>query len=63
MRQRRQKRQFLKSTSHLLDISPAGRNIFVSRDKQIQNRKARRIKVWMRVVAVLMSVVSLFGAT
>ncbi len=62
MRQRRQKRQFLKSTSHLLDISPAGRNIFVSRDKQIQNRKARRIKVWMRVVAALMSVVSLAAA-
>lgn len=62
MRKKRQKRQFLKSTTHLLDISPAGRNIFVSRDKQIQNHKARRIKIWMRVVAVLVSLVSLAAA-
>ncbi len=59
MRHRRQKRQFLKSTDHLLDISPAGRNIFVSRDKQMQNRKARQIKIWMRIVAVLAALVSL----
>ena len=53
MPRRRKKPVYLKSTSHLLDISPAGRNIFVSRDKQLQNRQARRIKIWMRVVAVL----------
>ena len=62
MRRRRQKRQFLRSTNHILDISPAGRNIFVSRDKQIQNHKARRIKVWMRVVSVLAVLVSLGAA-
>ncbi len=56
MRRGRQKRVYLKSTDHLLDISPAGRNIFVSRDKQIQNRQARRIKVWMRIIAVLAAV-------
>ena len=62
MRRRRQKRQFLRSTNHILDISPAGRNIFVSRDKQIQNHKARRIKIWMRVVSVLAVLVSLGAA-
>lgn len=62
LRRRRQKRQFLKSTDHLLDISPAGRNIFVSRDKQIQNRKARQIKIWMRVVSVLAALVSMAAA-
>ncbi len=62
MRRRRQKRQFLKSTDHILDISPAGRNIFVSRDKQIQNRKARQIKIWMRVVAVLATLATLGAA-
>lgn len=53
MSRRRKKRVFLMSNDHLLDISPAGRNIFVSRDKQIQNHQARRIKIWSRIVAVL----------
>lgn len=53
MPRRRKKRVFLMRSDHLLDISPAGRNIFVSRDKQIQHHQARRIKLWSRVVAVL----------
>jgi len=59
LRHRRKKREYLISTDHLLDISPQGRNIFVSRDKQIQNRKARKIRIWSRVVAVLAALVSL----
>lgn len=62
MRQRRKKREFLINTDHLLDISPAGRNIFVSRDKQIQHHKARRLKIWMRIVAVLAALVTLAAA-
>lgn len=53
---RRKKREFLKHTDHRLDMSPVGRNLFVSRDKQAQNRAARRIKVWMRVVITLVIV-------
>lgn len=53
MGKRRKKREFLRRTDHLLDMSPAGRNLFISRDKQAQNRAARRLKLWMQVVIVL----------
>lgn len=56
---RRVKREILERTDHRLDLSVAGRNIFISRDKQAQSRSARRIKVWMRVVLTL---VILFGS-
>lgn len=56
MGRRRVKREILKRTDHRLDMSPAGRNLFVSRDKQAQSIAARRIKLWMRVVLVLVIV-------
>lgn len=53
----------MKRTDHRLDMSPAGWNLFVSRDKQAQNRAARRLKLGMRVVivCVALGVVSLIG--
>ena len=53
MARKRKKRVILERTDHLLDLSVAGRNLFISRDKQIQSRQARRIKLWMRVVLTL----------
>lgn len=53
MGKKRKRREYLTRTDHRLDLSPAGRNLFVSRDKQAQDRAARRIKAWMRVVIVL----------
>lgn len=47
---KRRKREILNRTDHRLDMSPAGRNLFVSRDKQLQSRAARRLKLWTRVV-------------
>lgn len=52
---KKSKPEFLKRTDHRLDMSPTGRNLFISRDKQAQNRVARRIRVWMRVVIVLVT--------
>lgn len=37
----------------MLNVGPTGRNLFISRDKQLQSRQARRIKLMMRVVAAL----------
>ncbi len=59
MPKKQEKREILKRTDHRLDLSVAGRNLFISRDKQAQSRSARRIKVWMRVVLTL---VILFGS-
>ena len=50
---KRRKKVILERTDHLLDLSAAGRNLFVSRDKQIQSLQAKRIKLWMRVVMTL----------
>lgn len=50
MAYRRKKYGTLKNTDHRLDLSPVGRNIFVSREKQMQHQAARRVKNWMRVV-------------
>lgn len=50
---KRAKREILKRTDHRLDMGPAGHNLFISRDKQAQERSARRIKMWMRAVVVL----------
>lgn len=54
MRRKSVKYGTLKHTDHQLDMSPAGRNLFVSRDKQAQNRAARRLRLWMKVVLGLM---------
>lgn len=54
MPQRRRKREILNRTDHRLDMSPAGRNLFVSREKQLKSRAARRLKLWTRVVLGLL---------
>ena len=53
MARKQRKRVILERTDHLLDLSVAGRNLFISRDKQMQSRQARRLKLWMRVVLTL----------
>lgn len=62
LRRRRNKYGTLKRTNNLLDLSPMGRNLFVSRDKQLQSRAARKIQVWMRVVLVLAIVIAASAA-
>ncbi|WP_418772169.1 M15 family metallopeptidase, partial [Neglectibacter timonensis] len=42
-----------KNTDRRIDIGPAGRNLFISKDKQMQDRSARRIHGVMRAVSVL----------
>ena len=51
----------LERRDHRVDIGPAGRNIFISRDKQLQSRQAKRIKVLMRLVMVLVGLVVAVG--
>ncbi len=53
MRRKRVKYGTINRIDHRLDMSPAGRNLFVSRDKQAQHQAARRIKLWMKVVLAL----------
>ncbi len=53
MGKKREKYGVLNRTDHRLDMSPVGRNLFVSRDKQMQHREARRLRLWMRVVLTL----------
>ena len=50
MRRRKNPYGTLKRSNDFLDLSPAGRNLFISRDKQIQHRQARRIQIWMKIV-------------
>ena len=50
---RRTKPMTLHRTDHRLDLSPAGRNLFVSREKELQQRQAQRIRRWMRLVMIL----------
>lgn len=50
MLKKRAKRVVLDRTDRRINIGPAGRNLFISRDKQQQSRQARRIKLWMRFV-------------
>ena len=47
------KRQVLHRRDRRVDLGPAGRNLFISRDKQLQSRQVRRIKWGMRVVLAL----------
>ena len=47
---RRNKPVILKRSDHRLDLGPAGYNLFVSRDKQQEERSARRLRAWMRAV-------------
>lgn len=53
LQKKHKKRDYLKSTDRRIDIGPAGRNLFISRDKQAQDKAARRLKVWMRLVIAL----------
>lgn len=62
LRKKQKKRDYLKHTDHRLEIGPAGRNLFISRDKQAQDKSARRIKVWMRVVIGLVILVAAAAA-
>ena len=61
MPRHRRKRMALERRDHRVDIGPAGRNIFISRDKQLQSRQAKRIKVLMRLVMVLVGLVVAVG--
>lgn len=56
MSRKRVKKEYLDRTDHLLDMSPIGRSIFISRDKQAQNRTVRRLKCGMRLVIILVIV-------
>lgn len=47
---RRKKPVILKRSDHRLDLGPVGYNLFVSRDKQQEERSARRLRAWMRAV-------------
>ena len=47
------KRQVLHRRDSRVDLGPAGHNLFISRDKQLQSRQVRRIKWGMRVVLAL----------
>lgn len=49
----RKKKNYLSYTDRRLDLGPAGRNLFVSHEKQMQDRAARRVKVYMRIVMAL----------
>lgn len=44
----------LKRSDNRLDLGPAGRSLFVSQEKEAQNRSARRVRAWMRLVLILM---------
>lgn len=63
MPKRRRKPLFLQHTDHRINVGPAGRNLFVTRDKQIQSRQARRLKLGMRLVLalVILAVAAGFG--
>ena len=50
---KKKKKIYLKNTDRRIDIGPAGRNLFISKDKQMQDRSARRIHGVMRAVSVL----------
>lgn len=43
-------------------LGPAGRNLFISRDKQLQARQARHIRWWMRAVLALVILAAAVGA-
>lgn len=47
------KREVLHRTDRRINVGPSGRNLFISRDKQLQSRQARRIKLMMRGVMAL----------
>lgn len=53
MARHRKKREIYPQRERWDDLGPAGRNLFISRDKQLQARQARHIRLWMRVVLVL----------
>ena len=53
MPKKRKKRVVLSRTDHRINIGPAGRNLFISRDKQLQSRQAKHIMLWMRGVMAL----------
>lgn len=56
MKRRKNPYGTLQRTDDFLDLSPAGRNLFISRDKQLQHRQARRLQLWMKIVLALVIV-------
>lgn len=58
---KRKKRVVLNRSDNRINIGPAGRNLFISRDKQLQSRQARRIKLLMRMVMALVILVIVAG--
>lgn len=44
----------LNRSDPFVNLGPAGRNLFISRDKQMQHREARRLKIGMRIVLALL---------
>lgn len=44
----------LNRSDPFVNLGPAGRNMFISRDKQMQHKEARRIKIGMRIVLALL---------
>lgn len=61
MKREKKKRDYLKNTDHRIDIGPAGRNLFVSREKQMQDRSARRLFYFMRAILVLIALLAAAG--
>lgn len=61
MKRKNRKRNYLKNTDHRIDIGPAGRNLFVSREKQLQDRSARRLFYFMRAILVLIVLLAAAG--
>lgn len=61
MPKHREKREVLRHNDHILNIGPAGRNLFITREKQMKSRQARRLKVMMRVVVALGILVAALG--
>lgn len=61
MARKRNKRVVLHRTDHRINIGPAGRNLFISRDKQIQSRQARHIQLGMHIVMALVVLVIAVG--
>ena len=53
MRKKRENYGTLRRVDHRLDLSPAGRSLFVTREKELQQRQAQRIRGWMRLVLTL----------
>jgi D-alanyl-D-alanine carboxypeptidase len=55
------RKHYVSNSDKRLDLSPSGRNMFVSQDKQQQDKTVRRLHFFSRVVLVLLAIVALCG--